>query len=392
MLSCQAHPNALTFPSLIKAASFSPSLSSLTLHSQAIKCGVLADSFVGTSLVKLYSQMDYLCNARLVFDEIPSPCIVACNAMIGGYVKNGDMDSAILLFENMLKRDVVSWTSIINGFVRNGCFGEAICVFKNMMGNVNLVRPNEATYVSVLSSCAGLVNEGGLYLGKQVHGYILRNEIVLSVFMGTALIDLYGKVGCLERAIRVFKSMVIKDVCTWNAMISSLASNSREKEALVMFDEMKEKGLRANEITFVAVLTACARAQLVELGLELFHSMLGKFEVVPIMEHYGCVVDLLGRAGLLSEAKEFMRSMPFEPDASVLGALLGACKIHGAVDLCHEVGRRLLELQPKHCGRYVVLSNIHAGLERWNRATDLRKAMVEAGIRKIPAYSLIEAS
>ncbi|GAY56815.1 hypothetical protein CUMW_174760 [Citrus unshiu] len=132
-------------------------------------------------------------------------------------------------------------------------------------------------------------------------------------------------------------------------MISSLASNSREKEALVMVDEMYEKGLRANEVTFVAVLTACARARLVELGLELFHSLLGEFEVVPIMEHYGCVVDLLGRAGLLSEANEFLWS---------------ACKIHGAVKLSHEVGKRLLELQPEHCRRYVVLSNVHTGVER----------------------------
>ncbi|KAK2649261.1 hypothetical protein Ddye_016750 [Dipteronia dyeriana] len=260
-----------------------------------------------------------------------------------------------------------------------------------MMVHEDLVRPNEATYVSVLCSCAGLVQGGGLSLGKQVHGYIVRNESVFSVFTGTALIDLYGKAGCSESAMRVFNPMVFRAVCTWNAMIASLARNCGVMDALDMFEELRKHGVCVNGVTFVADLTDCARAKLVELGLQLFHSMSSEFGVVPIMEHYGCVVDLLGRAGHLSEADEFIRRMPLELDASVLGALLGTCKIHSAVELGHEVGKRLLELQPRHCGRFVVLSNILAGVERWSHAADLRKAIVDDGIRKIPAYSLIDS-
>nr|POF00023.1 putative pentatricopeptide repeat-containing protein [Quercus suber] len=252
------------------------------------------------------------------------------------------------------------------------------------------VRPNEATYVSVLSSCANLNGGGALSSGKQIHGYVIRNEIELTVFTGTALIDLYGKTGCLRNAVNVFDQMVVKEVCTWNAMITALASNGREMEALDMFEKMKMKGQHPNGVTFVAVLTACARGKFVELGLKLLQSMLHEFGIVAIMEHYGCVVDLLGRAGLLKEATDFIRSMPFEPDGSVLGALFGACKIHGAIELGTVVGQRLLELQPRHSGRYVVLSNINAGVERWDHATDFRKAMAVAGIQKIPAYSLIE--
>ena len=252
-----------------------------------------------------------------------------------------------------------------------------------------LVKPNEATYVNVLSCCANLEGGGGLYQGKQIHGYILRNEVVMTVFMGTALIDFYGKKGCLETSVRVFNQMLVREVCTWNAMISSLECNGREKEALEMFEKMKVEGVCPNEVTLVAVLTACARTKKVELGSELFKSMSCRYGIVPIMEHYGCMVDLLGRAGLLTEATEFIRTMPFQPDASVLGALLGACKIHGAIELGNEVGRRLLELQPRHCGLYVALSSINADKERWDRAADLRKAMVEVGIRKVPAYSLI---
>ncbi|KAJ6295282.1 hypothetical protein OIU78_023324 [Salix suchowensis] len=264
-------------------------------------------------------------------------------------------------------------------------FGEAIRLFREMMlrddAKCGVVKPNEATYVSVLSSCANLDERGVLCMGKQIHGYIGRNEARVTVFIGTALIDFYGKVGCLSNAIKVYNQMVVKKSCTWNAIISSLANNGREEQALDTFKKMKEEGLCPNEVTFIAVLTACARAKLVEIGLELFQSMEGEFGLVPLMEHYGCVVDLLARAGLLREASEFIRRIPFEPDA---------CKIHGGIVLGNEVGSRLLELQPHHCGQHVALSSIHAGVDRWGVAADIRKTMAEARIRKVPACSWID--
>ncbi|XWS15518.1 hypothetical protein CRYUN_Cryun34aG0007200 [Craigia yunnanensis] len=263
--------------------------------------------------------------------------------MLDAFGKNGDMGSALLHFESMIEKDVVSWTSVINGFARSKQFTKAIWVFEKMIDF--LVKPNEATYVNVLSCCANLEGGGGLYQGKQIHGYIIRNEVVMTVFMGTALIDFYGKKGCLETSMRVFNQMLVRE--------------------------------------------ACARTKKVELGSEFSQSMSCQYGIVPIMEHYGCMVDLLGRAGLLTEATELTRTIPFQPDTSVLGALLGACKIHGAFELGNEVARRLLELQPRYCGLYIALSSINADKERCDRAADLRKAMVEAGIRKIPAYSLI---
>ncbi|XVF27963.1 hypothetical protein REPUB_Repub14bG0154400 [Reevesia pubescens] len=390
MLGHQTSPNGHTFTSLFKAASTSLSLASFTcspLHAQALKRGVFTDPFVLPSLLGLYAKLGSLSNARKVFEEIFSPCIVACNAMLDAFGRNGDMGSALFLFESMIEKDVVSWTSVINGFARAKQFTQAIRVFEKMIGF--LVKPNEATYVNLLFCCANLEGGGGLYQGRQIHGYILRNEVVMTVFMGTALIDFYGKKGCLEISVRVFNQMLVREVCTWNAVISSLACNGREKEALDLFEKMKVEGVCPNEVTLVAVLTACARTKKVELGSEFFQSMSCQYGIVPIMEHYGCMVDLLGRAGLLTEATELVRTMPFQPDASVLGALLGACKIHGAIELGNEVGRRLLELQPRHCGLYVALSIINADKERWDRAADLRKKMVDAGIRKVPAYSLI---
>ncbi|KAG8496245.1 hypothetical protein CXB51_009217 [Gossypium anomalum] len=392
MLHHQAPPNGHTFTSLFKAASTSHSLASLScspLHAQALKRGILTDSFVQTSLLGLYAKLGCLSNVCKVFEEILNPCIVACNAMLDAFGRNGDMGSALFLFDRMIEKDVVSWTSVMNGFVRGKQFAKAFWVFEKMIEFS--VKPSEATYVNALSCCANLEKQGGFYQGRQIHGYIFRNEGVMTVFMGTALIDFYGKRGHLEFAFRVFNHMLDREVCTWNAMISSLVCNGREKEALDLFEKMKVDGMCPNEVTFVAVLTACARTKRVELGSQFFQSMWCQYGIVPIMEHYGCMVDLLGRAGLLTQATEFVDTMPFQPDASVLGALLGACKIHGAIELGNEVGRRLLELQPRHCGLYVALSTINADKERWDRAADLRKAMVEAGIRKVPAYSFIDS-
>ncbi|KAI9093233.1 hypothetical protein K1719_027247 [Acacia pycnantha] len=392
MLAGQVPPNDHTFPPLIKAASHSPSLGR-ALHTQAIKRGVLCDPFLQTTFVALYASNDNLAYACKVFDEIPHTCIVACNAMLHAFCTNGNMESALSLFERMCKRDVVSWTTMINGFARNAKFSEAIQHFRKMMAHRDvlnrLVMPNEATYVSVLSSCANLDGKAALDCARQVHGYIVMNGINLGVFVGTSLVDVYGKMGFLNYAVNVFNRMDSREVCTWNAMISSLASNGREKEALNMFKHMKAEGLRPNSITFVAVLTACSRGRLVKEGLDLFRSMSNYYNVVPLMEHYGCVVDLLGRAGHLEEADDIINSMPFQPDTSVLLALLSACRIHGAIDLGEEIGRKLLELQTQHSSQYVLLSSINADKERWDHAADMRKEMVHIGIQKIPAFSVV---
>ncbi|XP_077249519.1 tetratricopeptide repeat (TPR)-like superfamily protein [Tasmannia lanceolata] len=388
MLTYQAPPNNHTFPSLIKAASLSSTSTARSIHAQVVRRGLSTDQFIKSCFVKLYAQLEELPNACLAFDEIPQPDLVSCNSMLDALCKNGNADSALVLFTQMTKRDVVSWTSMINGFATNQRFREAIQLFENMMTNNE--KPNEATLVSVLSACANSDEGGALHQGKQIHAYIIRNEIHLTAFIGTALIDMYGKSGCLRCIRKLFNGMPEREVCTWNAMISALASNGRETEALETFDKMRAEGLRPNELTYVGVLTACARAGLVELGLRWFESMKQDFAIVPRMEHYGCVVDLLGRAGLLREASEFIMRMPVKAEGSVLGALLGACKVHGDVELGDEVGRRLLMLQPRHSGRYVVLSNMYAGVGRWEDAAELREVMLKAGIKKIAGISKVQ--
>ncbi|KAK4380296.1 hypothetical protein RND71_002158 [Anisodus tanguticus] len=436
MLFYQAQPSSHTFPSLSKAASyFLPRLASYigkNLHSQVLRRGVLGDPYVCTSFIGLYWHAGELGCARKVFDEIPEPCVVSYNAMLDACGKYGDMGLGLLMFSRMCCRDVYSWTSMIHGYMQNGCSEVVVKVFEKMMVHEDvkcgLLKPNEATFVSILSSCTLLDVGVALYLGRQVHAYMVKNE-ELSVFMMTALTAFYGKMGCLVYDSKVFDGMVIKQVCAWNAMISSLALNGREKQALTMYEKMRAKGLQPNEITFVAVVSACARAKLVDLGFKLFETMSHELGLVHKMEHYGCVVDLLGSAGLLQEAYDFIKKMPFEADATVLGALISAYRLHGAIELgnCHspslplrhgeqrgnvyyyyyyyyfvttnqdftaielgnEVAQLLLKSQPNHSGLYVQLSSIYAGAERWDHAAALRKAMLDSGILKVPAHSFI---
>ncbi|ESW04783.1 hypothetical protein PHAVU_011G124800 [Phaseolus vulgaris] len=391
MLANQAPPNSHTFSPLLKS---SPLPLGTTFHSQTLKRGLLSDPFILTSLLALYARNQLLPHAHRVFEEFPMVCIVACNAMLNAFSINGHMEAAVAFFERMPQKDVYSWTTVVNGFALNGNFGASIRFFGKMMshGDVvrGLVKPNEATCASVLSSCANLDGRVALDCGKQVHGYVLMNEAKLGVNVGTSLINLYGKMGRLSNAEKVFRQMVVRKVCTWNAMISSLACHGREKEALDMFEKMKLHGLKPSSITLVAVLTACARGNFVREGLELFRSMWQDFGIEPIMKHYGCVVDLLGRAGHVEEAAEIIRNMPFKPDASVLGAFLGACRIHGAIELGEEIGKKMLKLQRQHCGQYVLLSSMNAEKERWDHAADLRREIMEAGIHEIPAYSMVD--
>ncbi|EOA37379.1 hypothetical protein CARUB_v10011208mg [Capsella rubella] len=390
MLASQVRPINLTFPSLIKAACSSFSVScGVALHGQTLKRGVLWDPFIQTSFVRFYGEVCDLNSSRKMFDDIVDPCVVACNSWLDACGRNGEMDFAFELFQRMPVTDVVSWTTVINGFSKNGLHAKAVMLFGEMIQNQrSVITPNEATFVSVLSSCANL-DRGGVHLGKQIHGYVMTREIILTTSLGTALLDMYGKAGDLEMALTIFHQICDKKVCAWNAIISALSSNGRPKKALQMFEMMKSTNVHPNGITLLAVLTACARSKLVDLGIQLFSSICSEYKIIPTSEHYGCIVDLIGRAGLLVDAVNFIRSLPFEPDASVLGALLGACKIHENAELGNKVGKQLIGLQPQHCGQYVALSTLNALDSNWSEAEQVRKAMTEAGIRKIPAYSVL---
>ncbi|CAN6486894.1 unnamed protein product [Victoria cruziana] len=307
------------------------------------------------------------------------------NALVDMYIKCGDVDFACQLFDQMPRKNVVSWNAIIVGLTQQGQFKEALAVFRKMQ--VIGLEPDTVTAVGVLGACASL---GALDLGKWVHVYICKNNIEADGYVGNALVDMYAKCGSIEQAENVFNSMVSRDVYSYTSMIVGFAMHGLGKRALVLFKEMSKVGVDPDEITFIGVLSACSHAGLVEEGRRHFDDMVKVYGLTPEVEHYGCMVDLLGRAGLLDEAEEFIKAMPMQPDAFVWGALLGACKVHGKVELGECIIRHLVELEPQRDGTYVVMSNIYAYAGRWHDVVKIRKEMKARKLKKTPGCSLIE--
>ncbi|KAL4205332.1 hypothetical protein AMTRI_Chr01g114100 [Amborella trichopoda] len=307
------------------------------------------------------------------------------SSLIGMYSKCGNLISARKIFDRMSERDVVAWNAMITGYAQNGLSKEAIRLFYEM--RERRVGVDKITLVGVLSACA---MAGALDLGTWLDQYTLSRGLRKDVYVGTALVDMYAKCGCLDQARSVFSEMRERNVVTWNAMISGLAMHGQGREALSLFTKMREKHVEPNNITFVGVLSACVHVGLVEEGREYFKCMRHEYGIAPQIEHYACMVDLLGRAGLLKEAYRFLTSIPKKPDAVVWGTLLGACKVHRDVDLGERVMGHLLELEPGNSGNYVILYNLYIAAKRWDEAARIRGLMRDKGVQKIPGCSWIE--
>ncbi|PQQ06580.1 pentatricopeptide repeat-containing protein [Prunus yedoensis var. nudiflora] len=294
--------------------------------------------------------------------------------------------SAREVFNLMPERDVVSWSSLIDGYVKAGDYREALVVFERM--RVVGPKANEVTMVSVLCACTHL---GGLQQGKVMHRYMVENKLPLTLVLQTSLVDMYAKCGAIEDALGVFRggSLHRSDVLMWNAMIGGLAIHGLVQQALDIFAEMQIIGIVPNEITYLCLLSACAHGGLVKEAWHFFEC-LGKHGMKPKCEHYACMVDVLARGGQVTEAYQVLCQMPREPTASMLGALLSGCVNHGKLDLAEIVGRKFIEIEPGHDGRYVGLSNVYALSKRWDDARSLREAMERRGVKKSPGFSIVE--
>ncbi|KDP29416.1 hypothetical protein JCGZ_18337 [Jatropha curcas] len=449
MKSMDIMPNCFTFPMVLKSCvKINALIEGEELHCFVTKSGFRANSFVGTTLIDLYSGGGAIgaayrvfgemlernvvawtsmvrgfifCNdietARRLFDLAPERDIVLWNTVVSGYIEIGDMEKAHELFNKMPNKDIMSWNTILNGYAnkgdvdacqrlfeempernifswngliggyaRNGHFFEVLISFKRMLIDGNVI-PNDATFVTVLSACSRL---GALDLGNWVHVYAWGHGYKGNVYVGNALMDMYAKCGVVENAIDVFKSMVKKDLISWNTMVGGLAVHGRGADALSLFSQMKNSGQKPDGITFLGVLCACTHMGLIEDGFSYFQSMVDDYSIPPQIEHYGCMVDLLARAGLLPQAMDFVKKMPMEPDAVIWASLLGACRVYKNVELAELALEKLVKFEPKNPANYVMLSNIYGDLGRWKDVARLKVAMRDTGFKKLPGCSLIE--
>ncbi|KAL5769380.1 hypothetical protein ACOSQ2_016163 [Xanthoceras sorbifolium] len=318
--------------------------------------------------------------AREYFDQMPNKDIAAWNAMMTAYIGEGIMDQASELFDLMPLRNIVTWNAMIDGYARNGPEGEALKQLKIMLQS--RLKPNESTITSVLVSCRGMLEL------MQAHALAIHLGYEHETSLTNALVTMYSRIGDVNSASLAFEHLKFKDVVSWTAMILAYSHHGYGYHVLPVFARMLKSGIKPDEITFVGILSACSHVGLVEKGQKLFYLMSRVYGFKPRAEHYSCLVDILGRAGQVKEAMRVVSEMPpNERDSTVLGALLGACRLHGDVRMADEIGAKLIELEPTSSGGYVLLANVYAAGGEWNEFAQVRKKMKE---RNVKSFSQIE--
>ncbi|KAK4257202.1 hypothetical protein QN277_006821 [Acacia crassicarpa] len=327
-------------------------------HGNALKFGLSTHAYVGNSLMHMYGMLKDIDTARRLFDEMPNP-------------------------------DLVAWNSIIDSHVNCGSYKEALHLFNRMLQSG--MQPDDATLVVTLSACAAI---GALDFGRQIHSCIRDTDVANITSVCNSLVDMYAKCGALDEAYDTFSKMKVKSIVSWNIMVLALASHGNGEDALALFSQMvEEDGERPDDVTFLGVLCACSHGGMVEEGRVYFHAMVRDYNIQPTMKHYGCMVDLLGRAGLVEEAYKLIKRMPMECNAIVWRTLLAACRVHGCVELGEKVRNHLLELEPDHSSDYVLLASMYASAGQWNEMSRERRSMKERGVLKPePGNSFIGVS
>lgn len=351
------------------------------LHSLSLKAGSQFNSYVNNGLITMYSKCKNIEAVSRVFTWMRARDTVSWNSLISALSQNNMLEDARMAFEKMSNRDIVSWTAIISAYVQDENWNEALRLFVRMLGEG--ILPNSLTITSVLSACGNLAVTN---LGRQIHGFTFKLGYDPELFVGNALITMYFKCGSAD-SFRVFDEMVDCDIVTWNSVLAGCAQHGLGREAIEIFEQMKSECFLPNAVTFLVLLCACSHGGLVDEGWQYFKMMSNVYGIRPSKEHYASMVDLLGRAGYLVEAEEFIENMPIEPDSVVWGTLLGACRIHQNAELGRRVAEKLFDMDPQDSGNYVLLSNLYASLRMWDEVEEVRKLMIDRGVVTRPGYS-----
>lgn len=355
------------------------------IHELIIENNVVVDTHLQSALVTMYASCGCMDMASELFDKMWPKNLVVATAMVSGYSRIGRIKDARMIFDQMVEKDLVFWSAMISGYAESDQPLEALKLFKEMQ--VLGMKPDQVTMLSVISACANL---GALDQAKWIRLYVDRNRFGGYLRVNNALIDMYAKCGSLERAREVFDKMQRRNVISWTSMINAFAVHGDASNALSYFNQMKHENVEPNGVTFVGVLYACSHAGLVEEGKKIFALMTNEHSITLKHEHYGCMVDLFGRANLLREALELVETMPLAPNVVIWGSLMAACRVHGENELGEFAAKQLLQLEPDHDGALVLLSNIFAKERRWQDVGEVRKVMKQRRIFKERGCSRIE--
>ncbi|KAG5002295.1 hypothetical protein JHK87_023367 [Glycine soja] len=380
-----------------------------SVYASMIKTNTTQDCFLVNQFISACSNLSCINLAASAVANVQNPNVLVFNALIRGCVHCCYSEQALVHYMHMLRNNVMptsySFSSLIKActLLVDSAFGEAVHghVWKHGFDSHVFVQttliefystfgmiPDEVTMTTVISACAHL---GALALGKEVHLYLVLQGFDLDVYIGSSLIDMYAKCGSIDRALLVFYKLQTKNLFCWNCIIDGLATHGYVEEALRMFGEMERKRIRPNAVTFISILTACTHAGFIEEGRRWFMSMVQDYCIAPQVEHYGCMVDLLSKAGLLEDALEMIRNMTVEPNSFIWGALLNGCKLHKNLEIAHIAVQNLMVLEPSNSGHYSLLVNMYAEENRWNEVAKIRTTMKDLGVEKrCPGSSWVE--
>ncbi|XP_031248096.1 pentatricopeptide repeat-containing protein At5g55740, chloroplastic [Pistacia vera] len=393
-------------------------------HCYCIRNNLDCDVVVASSILDMYAKCKRIDDARRIFNSISHKDIVMWNTILAAYADLGLSGETLRLFYQMqlegISPNVISWNSVILGFLRNGRVNEAKDMLTQMQSSG--VQPNIITWTtlitglsqkgygdeailffqkmqeagikpgapSITSALSACIDVPSLRNGRAIHGYVTRHHLCLLTSIATSLVDMYAKCGNIHQAKRIFDIIPSKELPVYNALICGYALHGQAVEALALYKCLLNEGIDPDSITFTNILYACSHAGLVNEGLEIFVNMVSEHNVKPSMEHYGCVVNLLSRCGNLDEAFKVILTMPYKPDAKIIGSLISSCGVHHETDLVEYLSKHIFQLEPDNPGNYVALSNAYAAAGRWEEVSKVRDLMKVKGLRKIPGRSWIQ--
>ncbi|KAG0455746.1 hypothetical protein HPP92_023534 [Vanilla planifolia] len=307
------------------------------------------------------------------------------SALVDMYSKCRSIRLAESVFRGMKVKNLVTWTAMLVGYGQNDCSEEAVRTFLQLQRDN--IKPDDFAMGSTISSCANIAS---LEEGTQLHCRSVVSGQISFMTVSNSLVTLYGKCGNVEDAHGLFDEMTEWDHVSWTALVAAYAQIGKAKETIVMFERMLTSGIKPDRVTFIAVLSACSRAAMVEKGHAYFNSMVNDYQIAPLAEHYTCMIDLLSRAGRLAEAEDFIKRMPFPPDAIGWATFLSSCRVHGNIKMAKWAADSLIELDPQNPASYVLLLNVHAANKNWDEVARIRKLMRVTGVKKEPGCSWIK--